>query len=83
MQAYVRSHVNTAIYVCDFLKHAKAHEGEKRQVEELIAALTRLLKQVGFAARCNAVPCRAVEWSAVERSGVQQLKHGPEPLNPP
>ena len=64
MQAYVRSHVNTAIYVCDFLKHAKAHEGEKRQVEELIAALTRLLKQVGVAAPCSSVQLSAVHCSA-------------------
>ena len=42
----MRSHINTAIYVVDFLKHAKAHDGEKRQVEELIGALTRLLAQV-------------------------------------
>ena len=46
LQAYVRSHINTGIYVVDFLKHAKAHDGEKRQVEELIVALTRLLTQV-------------------------------------
>lgn len=46
LQAYVRSHINTAIYVLDFLKHAKARGDEKRLVDEYICALTRLLHQV-------------------------------------
>lgn len=46
LQAYVKSHINTAIYVLDFLKHAKARGGEKAKVEELIAALSLLHKQV-------------------------------------
>ena len=45
-QAYIRSCLNTAIYVLDFLKHGKARGDELRQVEELIGAMSRLLVQV-------------------------------------
>lgn len=46
-QAYVTSHVSTAIYVLDFLKRTKARGAERDVVELEILALMRLQKQVG------------------------------------
>lgn len=45
--AFARSHICTAIYVLDFLKHAKASASERPVVEDMIQALERLGKQVG------------------------------------
>ena len=45
-QAYLRSHINLAIYVLDFLKHSRARGAEVAKVEDLIAALSRLHLQV-------------------------------------
>lgn len=44
-QAYVTSHVSTAIYVLDFLKRTKARGAEQDVVEREIQALMRLQKQ--------------------------------------
>jgi len=49
-QAYVRSHLSTAIFVADFLKHGRASPGEHERVEEHIAALERLQQQVKYVA---------------------------------
>lgn len=44
-QAYVRTHLNTAIYVLDFLSICKAKGDEQQQAQRLIEALTLLLTQ--------------------------------------
>lgn len=53
-QAYLRSHINLAIYVLDFLKHSRARGAEVAKVEDLIAALSRLHLQV-FVCVCGCV----------------------------
>lgn len=75
LQAYVRSHILTSIYVLDFLKYAKARGDEKLEVENIILALQRLLTQVGQVGaliagclgpgtrqRWHAWPCRSSMW---------------------
>jgi hypothetical protein len=46
VQAYVRSHLSTAMYLADFLKHARARGNEVDIVEAHIGALSRLHTQV-------------------------------------
>lgn len=47
-QAYVKSHIKTAIFVLDFLKHARARSVEEKSlVDELKTCLSRLHRQVG------------------------------------
>lgn len=50
LQAYVRSHINTAIYIADFLKHARARGPEKIKVDDLVRALRLLLVQSKYVA---------------------------------
>jgi hypothetical protein len=49
-QSYVRSHLSTAIFVADFLKHGRAAPEEHERVEDHIAALQRLHQQVKYVA---------------------------------
>jgi len=49
-QAYVRSHLSTAIFVADFLQHGRAAPDEHQRVEDHIAALQRLQLQVKYVA---------------------------------
>lgn len=45
LQAYVGTHVTTAIYVVDFLKQCKSRGRERERVEELVQAYERLRLQ--------------------------------------